>query len=146
MLIALMLCGCTPGKLPFLIVQTCLNDEAGVEAFVAKMQAIAFAEHMDFADNSEDVAQLQKNSGDSGQEKTHGSRVLHVSIRRADGVGTTATNLGLPGFEVALGFSEGSDAEFAHAFADRVMAQLSDHWKFVIVPSGTGAKPRGGCP
>lgn len=141
-----LLCGCAPGKHSFLIAQTCLNDERGVEEFVREMRAIAISEHMEFLDASNEVALQLKNAGHPGQERTHGSRVLDISVQRSDGVGVTAVNHGLPGFEVALGFSEGSDAGIAHAFADRVVARLGSQWKLQTVPNGMGAKPRGDCP
>lgn len=142
----LVLHGCAPGKHSFLIVQTCLSDEHGFEALVREMKSIGAVENMNVVDHSEDVARLLEDVSYPGKKRTHGSRVIDVSIQRPDGVGVTASNLGLPGFEMAFGFSEGSDAEFAHAFADRVMTQLSTHWNFVVVPSGAGAKPKGGCP
>ena len=51
---------------------------------------------------------------------------IDISVQKADGVGVTAVNLGLPEFEIALGFSEGADAEFAHRFADKVLKRLGE--------------------
>ena len=69
-----------------------------------------------------------------------------MTVRRDDLAGFTASNLGMLGFEVYLGFSEGDDPEFAHAFAERVLQRLARHWQFDDVPSGMGAKSKGGCP
>jgi len=60
-------------------------------------------------------------------------------------MGVTAGNLGLPGYEVALGFSEGSSGAEAREFANKVVKRLEQHWQVEIVPAGTGAKPMGGC-
>jgi hypothetical protein len=145
MLLAIM-CGCTPGKHSFLIVQTCLADQKGTDDFVDEMRSIARVENMEFLNSSNEVAQQLENSGSLGRERTHDSKVLDISVQRADGLGVTAVNHGLPGFEVALGFSEGTDAPSAHAFADRVVRTLGRRWKLEIVPAGMGAKPKGDCP
>jgi hypothetical protein len=144
--LGLLLVGCSSGRHSFLVAQTCLGDANGIEAFMKEMQDIGIAENMTFVDHSRAVAQQLNEVGYSGLERTHGSQVIDVSVQRPDGVGVTATNVGLPGFEIALGFSEGSDREFAHAFANRVLARLGARWRLVIVPSGTGAKPKGDCP
>lgn len=141
-----LLTGCAPGKHSFQIVQACLNDEGGVQHFVAEMRSIAAAENMSFTDDSARVAQQLRDVGYQGKERTHGSKEISVSVQRSDGVGVSAGNLGLPGFEIALGFSEGSDAAFARAFADRVVARLGTQWQFSTVSPGAGAKPIGGCP
>ena len=142
----LLLSGCAPGKHAFLIVQTCLRDERGVAMFMEELRSIATAENMTFIDNSESTAEQLEDVGHTGSQRTAGSRVINIGVQRSDGVGVTAGNLGLLGFEVALGFSEGSDAEFAHAFADRVVARLQNYWQIEVVPAGTGAKSKGGCP
>ena len=137
---------CTSGSHSFLIVQTCLVDVRGVEDFVGEMRAIASAEHMEFLDANDQVARQLRSANSPLEERSHGSRIVDVSVQRADGMGVTAVNHGLPAFEIALGFSEGRDAESARAFADRVVARLGSRWPLTQVPSGMGAKPRGGCP
>ncbi len=145
-LLGLQLASCTPGKHAFLQVQGCLSDERGVAAFVEEMQAIALSEHMTFIDNSEKSAQQMKDVGYVAAERTHGSRVLSVSIHGPDRVGVSAGNLGMSGFEIVLGFSEGLNPELAHAFADRVVMRLGRFWPLEVVPAGSGAKSKGGCP
>jgi len=138
--------GCSSGKRPFLLVQGCLGDAAGVDAFVVEMTQIARDESLRFIDGSSNVEIELNASGYDGQERTHGSKVLHLGIVRPDGSGVTAGNIGLPGFEVALGFSEGSDAKAAMAFATRVVERLERQWRWQVVPQGQGALPMGGCP
>lgn len=145
-LLALLLSGCGQGKHSFLIVQACLLDERGTAAFIHEMKSIAAAEQMRFLDSSARTAEELRAVGYEGRERTHGSPVIHIGVERADGMGVTAANLGLPGYEVALGFSEGSSASDARDFADRVMARLETHWRLEVLPPGEGAKPKGNCP
>jgi hypothetical protein len=67
--------------------------------------------------------------------------VINLGVERKDGMGLTAGNLGLPNYQVALGFSEGSDSAEAHRFADTVVRKVSEHWHVVVVPAGRGALP-----
>jgi hypothetical protein len=59
----------------------------------------------------------------------------------------TAGNLGLPGYQVALGFSEGSNPSDAHRFAQMVVSKLEEHWHVEIVPdpAKSGALPMKNC-
>jgi hypothetical protein len=57
----------------------------------------------------------------------------------------SAGNLGLPGNQIAFGFSEGTDPKEAREFAQRVMNRLSPLGKVQWVPSGRGAVASG-CP
>lgn len=145
-LLALLLSGCGQGKHPFLIVQMCLVDERGTAAFIDEMRSIAAAEQMRFLDRSVRTGQELRAVGYDGRERTHGSPIIHIGVRRSDGMGVTAANLSLPGYEVALGFSEGSSASDARAFANRVMARLEVHWRLEALPPGEGARPKGNCP
>lgn len=130
----------------FVTVQACLLDERGGQRLAEELREIARTEQMDFVDSSELVAERLREVSYPNDERTAGSRTLHVVVERADGVGVTAANTGLPGFEVALGFTEGADAAFARAFADRVLLRLSAQWQLDVVPPGVGAKPKGDCP
>lgn len=138
--------GCGSGGHSFLTVQGCLIDQRGTADFENRLRAIALDEHMSFLDDSAEVARQLKDSGYAGNERTNGTSVLQIYLRRDDGVGLTATNIGLPGFEVALGFADGSDPRQARAFANRVLENIGASWMLETVPTGMGAMPRGGCP
>jgi hypothetical protein len=137
--------GCTPGKHPFLMAQMCLTNDQGVAGFIDELRAIAATEQMAFADNSKDVKRELEIVGYSDRDRTRGSHVLNIGVQRADGLGIGVSNVGLPGYQVALGFSEGNSAVDAHAFANRVVDRLSKRWPVSVVPSGAGAKPMSGC-
>lgn len=143
--VALLLTGCAPGKHPFLMVQMCLSNQQGVEDFVEELKSVASAEKLEFVDNSSNAQQELKAVGYSGRERTDGSRVIDVRVMRNDGMAIGATNVGLPGFQMAMGFSEGSSAVEARNFANRTLARFRKHWSIESVPSGTGAKPMADC-
>ena len=141
----LLLLGCAPGKHPFLMVQMCLSNERGVTDFFDEMKSIADANNMEFLDNSGDTSRELKAVGYVGRERDGGSPAINFGVERKDGQGASAGNLGLPGYQVALGFSEGSNPAEAHAFANMVVSRLEKHWQVHVVPRGTGAKPMPGC-
>lgn len=142
---ALLLVGCEPGRRPFLMVQMCLSNEQDVAALIDELKSIASAEQLEFVDNSRNTERELRAVGYSGHERTGGSRAINVGVLRKDGMGIGAGNLGLPGYQVAMGFSEGSNAVEAHDFANRVLARLKKHWPVEVVPVGTGAQPMAGC-
>ena len=141
----LLLLGCAPGKHPFLMVQMCLSNERGVTEFFDEMKSIAAANNMVFLDNSGDTIRELKATGYAGHERDGGSPAINFAVERKDGQGASAGNLSLPGYQVAVGFSEGSSPAEAQAFANVVVSRLEKHWKIHVVPRGTGAKPMPGC-
>ncbi len=144
--VLLLLGACVPASQPFRMVQGCLSDADGIELFAAEMRAIARDEKLKVFDTSEAVSSASEAFSDQRKYRTHGSRSVNMTLNRNDRALVTASNLGMLGFEVYLGFSEGDDPEFAHAFAERVLQRLARHWQFDDVPSGMGAKSKGGCP
>lgn len=142
---ALLLVGCAPEKHPFLMVKMCLSNEQGAAAFIDELKSIASAEKLDFVDNSNNTERELRAVGYAGHERTGRSRVINVGVLRKDGMGIGAGTLGLPGYQVAMGFSEGSNAVEAHDVANRVLTRLRQHWRIEVVPAGTGAKPMAGC-
>ena len=135
-----MLHGCAPGKRPFLMVQVCLRDEQNLGLFTSMMKSIAQSESMNFIDNSaatqNELASLKANPN---------SRVINIGVERKDGMGMSAGNLGLPSYQVALGFSEGSSSSEAHRFSDVVVAALKQRWHVEAVKPGKGALPMKTC-
>lgn len=112
--------------------------------FKSEMMKIAEAEGMKFGDDSELLAQSLKKDGSPYAERKDGSQIVFLGVSGDDGVSATASNVQLGGFEISLSFREGSNADFARAFADRAMTRLSRHWTFSVVPDGSGALPKGG--
>ncbi len=144
-IVSLLLTGCSPGKRPFLMVQMCLLNEQGVGEFVDELKSVASEEKLEFTDNSSNAQRELKEVGYAGHERTGGSRVIDIRVVREDGMGIGAANVGLPGFQMAMGFSEGSSAAEAQNFANRTLARFKKRWLVELVPSGAGAKPMVGC-
>lgn len=141
----LLLQGCARKQESFLTIQMCLVDRQGVTLFLDTMRAIAKAENLTFIDGSAKTGTALKTMGADKHLKQDPARTIHVGIEGGAGMGVTAGNLGLPVYQVALGFTEGSDAVKAHRLADRVMQALSQHWHIETVPAEKGALPMESC-
>ena len=143
--LALMLCDCEQGKRPFLMVQMCVQNNAGAAQLVGELKAVADSKGMEFTDNSAETKRGLEAIGHPDRQRADGSPVINVGVLREDGMGIGAGNLGLPGYQVALGFSEGSDKLEARRFADEVIKRLEQHWRVETVPAGSGAMPKPDC-
>ena len=138
--------GCAPGKRPFLIAQVCLRDPQDLQAFTREMQLIAQSDAARFIDRSADT----HNELDTLGHPREGARtipVVNMGIERGRGIGLMVSNLGLPGYEVAVGFSEGSNLADARKFAQTVVGKLEERWhvEFVPDPEKSGAFPMKNC-
>jgi len=139
------LAGCGEGKHPFLMVQICLGDAESLATFTREMRIMARAENMRFIEASaETKADLAVIDSKGNTHELNGP-VIHMAIEGGDGVGVDAGNLGLPGYQVALGFSEGSRPDEARKFARTVVSRLERHWRVAAVPPGVGAQPMRNC-
>jgi hypothetical protein len=134
--------GCTQGKRGFLIVQLCLNDEKNLAQFTQTLWSIAKSEGMTFIDSS---ATTEQNLKTIGAAIDPSAPVINVGVERKDGLGLTAGNMGLPNYQVALGFSAGSNPAEAHKFAETVIKTLESRWHVEVVPPGRGALPLTNC-
>lgn len=128
------------------MVQLCLANQQGLATMESELQSVAQSEKMVFLDNSRNTKESLNTIGYAGNERKDGSPVISLDVGRKDGMGLGVGNLGLPNYQVAVGFSEGSDAKEARQFANRVVERLKQHWRIVVVPAGTGAKPLASCP
>jgi hypothetical protein len=79
------------------------------------------------------------------RERAGAGRSIDVRVMRSDGMAIGATNLGLPGYQVAMGFSAGSNATEAQEFANRTLLRIRQRWLVKSVPAGAGAKPMADC-
>jgi hypothetical protein len=128
------------------MIQLCVQDDQGVSQFMNMMRSIAVSERMTFVDGS---AQAQRGLKDTGAQfeklDTPGS-VVHIGIDRGGHTLMMGGNLGLPTYQVALGFSGADNTEDVLRFADRVVKKLETTWPVQTVPAGTGALPMKTCP
>jgi hypothetical protein len=135
------LCGCAQGKRPFLLVQLCFRDDQELADFTHLLQSIAYSEGMEYIDYSGPTERGLAVLNAPGRL----APVINVSLKGSNGIGLGVGNLGLPKYQVAVGFSEGSRAAEAHRFADSVVGQLKARWHVETVPGGRGALPIANC-
>lgn len=139
------LSGCGRAQEPFKMVQLCVNNMEGLEQLRAELQSIAASEHLQFQDASQHTEAELKAMKYPGNERTLGSPVVNIQMGRQDGLGVGVGNLGLPGYQLALGFTAGSNEAEARSFASKVIADLEKRWSVHMVPDGKGALPMEGC-
>jgi hypothetical protein len=133
---------CGNGQGAFRVVQFCVHDRPGAEHLVTELKQLAATEHMEFSDRSEAA---EKEATAIGRGRSDGSSRIAVSLIRMDGLGVGGGNLGLPGYQVTLGFSRGSDFGEATRFADRVVEQLNRQWRVDVLAPGANVPPMSGC-
>jgi hypothetical protein len=141
-----LLFGCTPGKPPLLMVQLCLKDDQGVSEFMSVMRSIAHSENMTFVDGGADTQTELKIVGAKMDKLDTAGSVINIGLDRGGYTFMMGGNLGLPTYQVALGFSADPNPSEARRFADVVVKRLGTHWKVEAVPAGIGALPMKTCP
>src|SRR6478609_157864 len=115
--LAMLVAGCSGGQQSFRTVQTCVSNETGVMQLQALMRSAAQAEHLKFIDSSAQAASGLQQTAQSDADRHDAVGAIALHIEGNGGSGATASNLGLPRYQVALGFTEGSDAAKAHRLA-----------------------------
>jgi hypothetical protein len=142
---AFILQGCTKMQESFMTAQACLVDQMGVLQFKSIMRSIAKLEDLNYIDNSAQHGSDLKQIGADKLLKRDAALAIDVHIEGEGGIGVTAGNLGLPPYQIALGFTEGSDAARAHRLSDRLVQALSQQWHVEILPQGRGVLPMKMC-
>jgi hypothetical protein len=137
---------CAEGKRPFLMVQICLGDARNLALLKQEMRAVAQIESMRFIDGSAETKRGLDIVDKEGAAHELNGPVIHMAVERPDSMGVGASNLGLPGYQVVLGFSEGSNPQEARQFAGRVVDRMAANWRIHTVAPGTGAMPLEDCP
>jgi len=124
------------GKRPFKMIQFCVHDQEGLKRFKETLSSIAKDEGMQFFDGSAELdRQLARAKMDMKRP------VVYVGVKRKDGSGLEAGNLGLDSFEMAIGFSEGKMPAEAQSFSVRLERTLAERWNVLTVPPDKGAAP-----
>ena len=141
-----LLLACTPGKRPLLMIQLCLNDDQGVSTFMSTMRSIADSEKVKFVDGSAQTQRDLKTIGAKMDKLDTPGAVINIGFDRGDRNLMMGGNLGLPTYQVALGFSADPNPSEAQRFADTVVKRLGTRWQVETVPAGTGALPMKTCP
>jgi hypothetical protein len=147
--------GCGAGKPPFLMVQMCVQDMAGLSRLRQELQTIARDEGMRIGDTSaetraslEDIERaFREETADSSDNSTLNlpAQLINISVYGEDGLALSAGNIGLSDHDIVIGFSEGHSAIASRQFSLRVINRLSRHWRVRAIPSGQGAHPDPDC-
>jgi hypothetical protein len=125
--------GCGEGQRPFVIGSMCLRDARGLEEFKRVVESIAVEEGGDFVDGS---ARTDEELRDIGKPRdVSWAPAVNMGVELSRGVGMTAGNLGLPGYQVGVGFTAGSNPQKAHEFAARALAKIQSKWEVTFVPN-----------
>jgi len=141
-----LLLGCTHGKPSLLTVQLCLNDDQGVSEFMSMMRSIAVAENLKFVDGGAETQRDLNTIGAKMDKLDTPGAVINIGFDRGNRNLMMGGNLGLPTYQVALGFSGDPNPSEAQHFADIVVKRLGARWQVETVPAGTGALPMKTCP
>lgn len=129
------------------IVQFCLYDTAGIDDLRSVLRSFADAQSMTFIDNSGQTEADLRQIGVASPPLPEGEPLINMGINGPSGLGVTAGNLGLPGYQVALGFTDGTNPTKGTAFADALVRELDQTWELVEVPNPDqrGAFPLPNC-
>lgn len=141
----ILLSACAKRGETFLTVQMCVHDEGGVTQLKKLMQDAAQAENLQFVDGSRETGKNLEVMGADKALKRDPSLAINVGIKGDGGIYVMGGNLGLPSYQVALGFGTGSDPEKAHRLSERLVRLLSAEWDVETVPQEKGVFPMDGC-
>lgn len=141
----ILLSGCAKRDETYLTVQMCVHDQEGVKHLKDMMRAAADAENLQFVDGSSETSENLKATGADKALKRDPALAINIGIKGTGGTFVMGGNLGLPSYQVALGFGTGSDPTRAHQLSDRLVRLLSAKWDVETVPQGKGVFPMETC-
>lgn len=134
--------GCAPAKQSsFLRVQVCLQSAEELSTFKSVINELGQEAGLIFTDGGGRGARQLRAIGAAALVEPH----VLLNLRGDDGMFVGVGNLGLPKYQVAMGFSEGADSLEARRFAEAVVAELKVRWRVEAVPEGRGALPMENC-
>ena len=120
----------------FKTVKVCVADSQGINRLAQIMRESAKAEGMTYIDNTAATRRGLSVTAQSDRDRKEAEWVVNFEIQGSNGMGVTATNLGHSPFEMALGFSVGSNRFEAESFAERLIGTLKARWRVVSVQKG----------
>ncbi|WP_169805684.1 hypothetical protein [Novosphingobium rosa] len=130
----------------FFQVQLCVIDRQGISQFKQTMRVIAQDENLQFVDGSAETGRDLKVIGADSAIRHDPALSVNVGINDRKGRNyVLGGNLGLPAYQVALGFGAGPDPIQARRLSERLVQALSKHWHVDILPLGKGIVPMKAC-
>jgi hypothetical protein len=140
---SLSITGCFYGKRPFLNARVCLTRRDDIVQFVELVRYLGRNEHMTYFDRSAET-RLERAANPNAIARKDGFTV-NLGITRPDGMGVTAGELGGSGYQIALGFSDGSNRTEARQFAIAVIREIRKRWPVQVIPGSLGVQPSNDC-
>jgi hypothetical protein len=140
-----LLSACSSGTHGFRVAKICVTNKEDALRLVHEMKQIANEEKMEFLDGSAATARGAEIIGYADPGRADGSVTIHIAVERIDGMGVTVANFGLPGYQMAIGFSEGSNRSEGTRFADKVIDRLSRLGRLEELPFGSSVMPDPKC-
>ena len=137
--------GCARSQEAFLSIQTCVVDQNGLDELARVMRDIAHSERLQFIDNSAAMRESLKATAADRHAGIVIDHAVDLHIEGKGGMGVTASNLSLPSYQVALGFTEGSEPNKAHRLAEQLTQELKQRWNVQKVARGKGVFPMKSC-
>ena len=137
--------GCARAQEAFQTVQMCVDNQRGVAELMNVMRTVAHSEGLQFIDNSAQQGVDLKNMGADKALGRDAAYAIDFHIEGESGLGATAGNLGLPPYQVGLGFTEGDDPAKAHKLANKLIRELSRRWDVQKVALTKGILPMKSC-
>jgi hypothetical protein len=141
-----LLCACSSGKPPALMVQLCLQDDQGVSDLQNLMQSVAASEHMNFVDVSADTQEKLKTINAKYAKLATPSSVINMYIESDSRLVVTADNIDLPTYQVSVDFTGGLSPVDKQRFIDVLIPRLKAQWQVDTVPAGVRPFAMKSCP
>jgi hypothetical protein len=145
--LAMLFClqGCEKAQDTYLQIQMCLIDRQGVAQFKSIMDSIAAEDGLKFVDGSLETGRQLKATGADKSLKRDSALAINVGIEGKGHNFVLGGNLGLPPYQIALGFGPGFDPDKAHRLSDRLIERFSKRWHVETVPLDKGVQPMQTC-
>jgi len=134
--------GCSSTELPFLTVQTCIEDDrAFVAAFPSRIASVAARYGLTVVDHSAETEQQLKDIMASGNVKGDVSQTINLGLFREDRVKVMIGNVGSSRHDVLISFFGSAHDKAEHDLSGAVIGALKQRWPIETVPAGKGAFP-----
>jgi hypothetical protein len=137
---------CSSNEEPYLVVQTCIEDDrAFVATFPSRIAGVAARYGLTVVDHSAETEQQLEDIKASGNVNGAVSQTINLGLARGDRVEVMIGNLGLSRHEVLISFFGSPRDKVDHDLSGAVVGALKQHWPVETVPAGKGAFPMESC-
>ena len=133
---------CSSHEEPYLVVQTCIEDDrAFVATFPSRIAGVAVRYGLTVVDHSAETERQLEDIKASGNVKGTVSQTINLGLYRGDRVKVMIGNIGLSRHEVLISFFGNPHEKADHDLSGSVIVALKQRGPVEILPSGKGAFP-----